>query len=108
MLTAGTPTDGSGANPPANNEDYTAAGLSLYDGATYRHDPNVPLTKTVTIGDNSPNTKTFLTCRPTSQFQPDSWQVVLHAWDTAGIAPGEHTLALRAGNASSTVTVTVP
>jgi len=107
MLTAGTPSDGTGANPPANNEDYVVRNVTLFDGSAYLCDLNLPLGKGISIGDNSPKFKTFFKCYAQESVVPRDWQVVLHAWDTAGLTPGEHTIMIRLGSASASAAVTI-
>ena len=107
MLTAGTATDGTGANPPENNEDFVASEIVLYDGARYWCDEDVPLERSITVGDNKPELETYVKCHPTVSAQPDEWQAVLHAWDAGAVPPGNHTITVKARGASASVAVVV-
>ena len=107
MLTAGTAKDGTGANPPENNEDFVASEVVLFDGSRYLCDEGLPLEQSVTVGDNRPEIKTYVKCRPTVPVQPGEWQAVLHSWNTMDVMPGPHTLTVKAAGTSTSVSVTV-
>ena len=107
MLTAGTATDGTGANPPENNEDFFASNVLLYDGQQYLADEDLPLGRSVTIGDNNPKISTYFKCHPTVSVKPAEWEALLHAWDATDIAPGEHTITVKAADKCVSISVTV-
>ncbi len=104
-LTAGTPDDGSGANPPANNEDYQARDLVLLTGNQCLVDPALPVAKTIPLGDNGPQPQTLVECHPTDPLPPQRWRLVLQAVDASALAPGGNTLSVRLGNLAATVPV---
>jgi len=108
MLTAGTPEDGSGADPEENNEDYLAMDLALYDGRQYLKDPLIPMGKARPIGDNADDRKTWLKCYPSEPFNPEGWRALLHSWDTTDVQPGVHELSITVGQVRQTITVRVP
>lgn len=105
MLTAGTTKDGTGANPPENNEDFVASEIVLYDGTRYLCDKDLPLERSVTVGDNKPEFSTYVRCHPTVPVQPSEWQAVLHAWDATAAPSGTHTITVRAPGAAASVSV---
>ncbi len=107
MITAGTPTDGTGANPAENNEDYLTRNVALFDGSGYLRDQALPPARIRLVGDNRPDAETFFRCRPSVSFEPSDWQALLHAWNTVDLAPGEHSVTVRIGGAAASVTVTV-
>ncbi|MCC7491419.1 MAG: metallophosphoesterase [Fimbriimonadaceae bacterium] len=108
QFTAGTATDGSGANPPENNDDYQVRGLTAYDGENYLVDPSRAWDTIVAVGDNAPGATTAVSAtlaRPTAALP---LRVVLHAWDTTGLAAGEHNLELVCGDQTASTTVVLP
>jgi hypothetical protein len=107
-LTAGTPEDGSGANPPANNEDYQAQSLVLLNGAQPFCDPALPVEKIMALGDNGKTPRTLVDCRPTQTFSPRRWRAVLQVVDTTTLAPGATKVHVTWGAASAEVPVAVP
>jgi hypothetical protein len=106
-LTAGTPDDGSGANPPANNEDYQARSLVLLDGAKYLSDPALPVGKVLPLGDNGKTPRTLVDCKPTASFEPRRWRATLRVVDTSTLKPGPQKIRVTWGSASAEVDVEV-
>jgi hypothetical protein len=104
-LTAGTPDDGSGANPPANNEDYQARSLVLLDGGAYRCDPALPVGRVLALGDNGKTPRTLLDCSPSQPFEPRRWRAVQQVVDTSALPPGPTKVAVTWGGASAEVTI---
>lgn len=104
-LTAGTPDDGSGANPPANNEDYQARDLLLFTGNQCLVDPALPAAKTIALGDNGPQPLTLVECRPVDSLPPQRWRLVLQAVDASALAPGETNVSVRLGDLAAAVPV---
>lgn len=107
-LTAGTKDDGSGANPPANNEDYWAQGVLAYDRGRFLDDPDSPADKGFLLGDNSARPRCRLDMTPRRDVKPGPLRVLLHAWDTTNLAAGKHTVTVALGGVSRTITVEVP
>lgn len=104
-ITAGTPTDGTGANPPENNEDYAVTNLRLFDGAHTRVDPEIPLGKRVAIGDNGATPMTSLTCTPATTVERPRQTVILHDWNAQTHPDRSATITVRVGTASASSTI---
>jgi hypothetical protein len=106
-LTAGTPKDGTGANPPANNEDYTAQSLLLFEDGRYLADPALPLNKTLALGDNGKDPQTLVDCTPTVPFTPSRWRMVLQTVDASTLAPGASKVKVVLGDVEQEIPITL-
>ncbi|MBT7167059.1 MAG: hypothetical protein HN904_30030 [Victivallales bacterium] len=106
-LTAGTPTDGTGANPPANNEDYQAQTLLLFEDGRYLADPALPLNKTLTLGDNGKHPSTLVDCTPSVPFTPRRWRMVLQTVDASALAPGASKVRVVLGDVEQEIPITL-
>lgn len=106
-LTAGTPEDGSGANPPANNEDYQASDLMLLADGTCLADPALSLGKVLALGDNGPQPQTLIECRPSAPIPPQRWRMVLQTVDTTTLPPGESKVRVTLGKLATEIPVTL-
>jgi hypothetical protein len=104
-LTAGTPTDGTGANPPENNEDYAVTNLLLFDGAHTLVDPEIPLGRRVAIGDNGAKPKTSLTCTPATAVEHQRQTVILHDWNAQAHPDRPVKITVRVGTASASAMI---
>jgi len=106
-LTAGTPTDGSGANPKENNEDYQAKDFLACVNGVVLVDPRLPLGKARAIGDNSPKVSTFLNCTPSQPAKLSRWSLLVHDLDTAELPAAPIDIVVRAGSAECRARVTL-
>ncbi|MCK5805520.1 MAG: hypothetical protein KAI66_21995, partial [Lentisphaeria bacterium] len=94
-LTAGTPMDGTGANPPENNEDYSVGDLVASVDGILLGDAKRSLRASFSIGDNSKKTTTFLEYSPVVPIKPRKWRLLVHNWDAAALPPGPVTICIR-------------
>ena len=106
-ITAGTPNDGTGANPKENNEDYQAKDLVAWVDGKVVQDPALPIGRAKTIGDNSPKTQTFLACTPSVPAPLSRWSLLVHNLDTSQLPEGPADLLIRAGQAEHRMRIVV-
>lgn len=106
-LTAGTPTDGTGANPPENNEDYAVSDLVACVDGTLLGDVQRSLRKSFPIGDNSRKATTFPEYSPVKPIKPRNWRLLVHNWDATAFPPGPITIRIRAGESTATAKITL-
>jgi len=106
-ITAGTPQDGSGANPEANNDDYAFRNLFATDGEkTYRS--STFNTGEMYLGDNREGAKTEAILPMDVPGPAPAGRLTLHEWDTRDLPAGRYIVSAELGRGRDDVDVELP
>ena len=105
-LTAGTPTDGSGANPEQNNDDYSIRGLFATDGQKVWRS-SVFNKGELGLGDNQPGAKTLMEFPMDAEHPAPTARLTILDWDTRDLAAGKYLIAAELGRGRDDVDVEV-
>ncbi len=106
-ITAGTRTDGSGADPQENNDDYKLRNLFASDGQrSYRASK---FSKgELTLGDNQPTPQTEAILPLDAESPPPPGRLTLHDWDTRDLPAGQYIISAELGRGRDDVDVDLP
>lgn len=106
-ITAGTKTDGSGANPEANNDDYKLRNVFASDGQRIYRSSKFSKGE-LSLGDNQPQPVTEAILPMDADSPPPAGRLTIHEWDTRDLPAGRYIISAELGRGRDDVDVELP